>query len=582
MSSLIPPVLRDKVAIQTVLTSGLDYGCAASSYLRAEWLRDYWHLSGGPNEYLRRWYVPLLERGYQIPFFFVLDLGLLFVDGLRFPRYTDMPLAAEGQQLRTRYLRFLGQLREQPVTHQILDTIERDGRRRRLVNRQHDPLRWRLAAAPTFVELCLSAWETPQEVGVIIDPQAVSDLDNARWHQVTDRLEHPPTASKESAAWHTWGLSEDPNRSFLRALLSQIADPSAKLSIADEQAVRTQCLGTTHYADLDLLLLGNYTQHHTLNAETFAQHELGPLQRALSAVAIPTHSAERLGGYHGISYDGAWSSLVHSQLALFDQHESLFLHKYYDHKVLYYERRSPRTRPLSLLLAVLVDTTPALRRKLPGEGFYNALTREVAAYLVEDVVRYLGQLQLNLDVYLACFPASDGQSGVFFNAGEAVQSWPDTKPLLTQRMDTLVDYFRLDPPRAVTHPPIDSRDESDRTAALRCFQQRLTTELAERTRCGEGVTSYDCLQLAVVTVEQPVPDQPAALEFSVGLATRSGRLHWLALDAEGFTWSSVRAPSRLLESHTRETYPQLRVAQATRQQFLKIVIQDAVRSSALI
>ncbi len=563
--------------------SGLDYACAAPQYLHAAWLKDYWRLPGGPNEYLRRWYVPLLKCGYQVPFFLVLDLGLFFLDGLRFSRYADAAtLDAEGQQLRTLYAHFFNQLREQPVMRKLLDTVERDGRYKKLLMRQHDPLSGRLEAVPAFVKLCLIEWETRQSPSFLIDPHAVQNLDEARWREAADRLEHHLSAVKDTSTWRQWGSGEDPNRSFLRAFLKDTLPSALTVSPAAGQIIRATCLGATQCADLDLLLLSNYTQYHLLDEAAFSQQELGPLQRAASAVSIPTHSTARLGGYHGISYEGAWSSLVHSQLALLDQHESLFLHKYYDHKVLYYERRSPKTRPLSLLLAVLVDTGPALHRRLPGEGYYNALTREVAAYLVEDVARHLGALQLNLDVYLACFPASEGRPGIFFSARESSLDRHDDKPLLTQRLDTLDDFFRLDPPRAAAVDPIAASGEPDRLAALRRFKQRLATELAERTRRGEGVTSYDCLHLVIVTAEQPAPPQDLVQELSAGLATRSRLLHWLALDDHGVTWSTARAPSRLLEQSARESYAQLRTAQSIRRQFLKIVIQEAVRSSALI
>jgi hypothetical protein len=584
----LPQVEDDPAALRTILFGGLNDLYGRAEYLRPAWLRQ--HGLAGPNLYILGWYAPLLEQGYSLPFQVILDLGLMVLEGLhyreRLARKPDQPFS-----------RFLGEVRRWPLFRALLADLEHDASQRR---RKDSPsprglqaqaagmadFGLRFQAARIFLEHCLAPLDTLHTPDRLLDPRAVRALawDDLTWQRLADRLERGENVLAEPEQLQYQQLAAA-SQAFHKKLADLLPAAALRLTPVEGCLVRAANLGFLDRPALDLALLDAYHQKYYQPGLEPTIRSLELLKRS-AYVSIQTPSLQAEGGYQGISRQGKWSSLMRGQFALLHKTPELFLNNLYNHNALYYQRVSQRSRPVSLLTAVFIDSRPPMHFPVHGGRSRYAFGREMAAYLLEDQTQYLLGLGLRVDQYLAAFPWSESYFHGFFRPAEfmrPIKPGGPPDPLLTNIPGIFPDYFRLVSSVTPLPGPIPPAPLAD---AAGDFLRQMNTESARRAALGEASLYYDCLNIVILTDQEPQQQEAAAVTNQVaGLARRSA-VHWFQLARQQALWFLQAERAGPFAPVAGESFAQFGLPNpnpdtpAVRTQFLTLAAQQALNAAS--
>ncbi len=590
--------IRDENTVRDCIAHGLQYCCTSPQYRDSRWLKRQIPNGSGARDYLTRWYIPLIEKGFSLPFFMVLDLGLLFLIGQ--PSLQPPPSGGAAgknkEQFQRDYYYWLYGMLSMPAFQSLTTMLERDRRRKKimqdwnsyragrkafapkqsLIHAEASLFEAKFDAAPTFLEFCLGDIDANHTGQFIFHPDAFREPE--RFDSI---WEDPPSNPIESPV-----LAEKMNRELASEMIKEFPQKENEpLTRLKQTLIRSHSLGAANLESTDLNLLGNYTQFYKLNkliADSMTQETL-PLKRA--RVLLPEKVRSREGGYHGIDYDGDWSSFVHSQLAIYMESKELFFNKYYNHKLLYYDRRQIQSRPPSILLAFFIDIGSAMRSKAEEEGYKNALAREISTFFIQDILRFVGWENLAaLDIYVTCYRPGRVGPEFFLNAAEEKSSLSNIDdPLLTSIFKALDGFFFLDTAGADPASLGVGTDQEALKMAIEHFHKRMIDEFVLRTQQGQEAIGYDCVHLSLLTHPAHQID-PAALREEIGGAGFSARnqiLNLFSLENSGVRWLTAKPADSKWNStlDNPQPYQELRsgAESSLRVCFFKTVIRETLR-----
>jgi hypothetical protein len=413
--------------ILTQLAESLRASIAPAIYWNPDWMAGK-GVSG--EEYLCRWYAPLLEKGARLPFYLVFDLGLKLWQGAAFhPLEQSSPYAVLLERACAPLLQYEGSDRSAWYLMNLRKHGEGSTSSRYLSNR--------LLAVPLALESLLSylCSEFPDQP--YLDPAQVRDASRswARIYALRERLS-PQASPYQPASQAAWEAEYLPSLFTARA-----AYLSARKPRSMEQDLF--CLHNTALSVQTLALEQDWSK--VQSARRLAQNS--------RLIELPAAGGE----IQGLTYlPRSIAQIVKTQLAMQRRHENLFLQRYYDRKLLYQERVLTGHQPLRLLTVVLVDTRPAMRSILhPARGSKLAVGRAFAAGIIEDLCAAFGDLEdLTLDFAVQFAPDPVDSRPLFFRYEPRYRSLEaNSEPLLMRIPNVMHSYFRYFPPQPEPDQP---------------------------------------------------------------------------------------------------------------------------------
>jgi hypothetical protein len=529
--------LTKESQVRAWIAEGLGYSACFGVSVRLE--------SGrfpGFAETLTGWYLPLLRKGFALPFFVVLDLGMAFFDSCSgiHPRLappgsaeTSVHSPALAKDL-AKYSRLINNLFGQPSLIAMADQIQLASR---AGGAKEGRLR-RFHAAGLFLEHCLTALDSLAFARVRCAPELITAVaeDQTAMKNLDLNLVGASNDFRDA-----FGVT-NPNQLFLHSLAEYAANAAGEelLDGATTRLVLSAGAGIDQPSELDLLLLKNYEDFYLLPSTSLSFNQLKTLQR-LSRVRLPSRSRKKAGGYYGISSHGDWGSLLGSEWGTLAARPELFLNNLYNHQMLYYDRSQPITHPLKVALVVLVDHSPALRRKRCEEGPFGSLANELAAYLCEDTLRALASLG-NVTFYacLAHFGGPAVPDVYCLNLSEAQRALAkEGLPVLGSLPQAVAAFFRLQ--SALLPAPEASAEVSlGETASVALRQAQLALErcMERQATDDEPERDFDSAHLVVISDRQGQRSLFQKGSFLAGLhiaAHRQDR-HVFEIGIDGVNW----------------------------------------------
>ena len=542
-----------EAAVIARLAESLRFCLAQDSYMEPDWMSAN-QVSG--EDYLSGWYAPLLEKGAQLPFHLVFDLGLKFWQGTHFvPIANTGPYAGLLQKATTSFLKFDETDRFAWMLH--LNKTGQAGTRY---------LHSRLLAVPVFLESLLPflCGQFPEEP--YLDPVQVREA-AGHWAEVVDDFRKK---QRQAVSYQPVGQPA-PDLAMIPALYAARA---AYFAMRPPQSM-----------DQDLLCLQNYAQVSSVLSEEVTRSKVRSARRAAENSRLIQLRAAG-GDMRGLTYTPlSIAQLVKNQLGLLRKKQSLFLQRFYDRKLLYQERGLQVHTPLRLLTVLLIDTRPAMRRVLhPQRGSRLAIGRAFAAGCVDDLCRAFGDLpEVILDFAVQFAPAPEGESTCFFRYDQRYRSLDtENHPLLLLIPEFMHLYFRYFPPQPEPDQPGPEPFSTVSSALIASVQENFERYQREARISRDPVETSTDYQLGLLLgitqmpgiehYEQFLPYQHLPAQHKgicmLNLEEKSATLHL----------QKVRHTCAIRSGWQEDFQP---VMQELRGQFLGHVIQHMLRYCAL-
>jgi|SRR5215813_1708750 len=385
-----------------------------------EWLSTQWRAACAPERIgngrdyrpvvTGKIYPRLWQAGYPLPLNIVLDLSYLFLSG-QTHRLEGKAKTENGQEI-TGYRQAINE----EVAKGPLRRAIREARRNLVSKRRSSPSSSAgetdemMAGLPTFLELVAAELFRERAVLDFFDSQDMSKSDRGFIPaQVWNALLAGPiefSGPEGKVNQQALGFMQGFWNSLLGAsgrepepLFGRVFSEEAYMLLA---AAGVRASAGTEALDLPVLQACLNYQPLGLNDERRNRYER--LRRTLSMRDSRSSRAPEFGNF-GVTTKPNPTAILRSHLA-----RENFVYYYYLKQALYFQRYRPQQEPHQALLAWLIDRGELMQRRVatPHGERRDALARQIAAYLIEDAVRYLRSL-----------PAIELCAVVLFHNGES-------------------------------------------------------------------------------------------------------------------------------------------------------------------